>query len=1110
MRSTTLLLALFICFFSAIAQQTNTMQFTENKGQVVDMNNLSRSEIKYTSSIPQANLYFRNDGFSYVMVKTNMAANIEPKNILASGESSKDNSLFIHRIDVDFAGANEASVAKGVDEAKGYSNFYMGGASAMNVKQYKDLVYENIYNNIDLVFHSDNVKGVKYDIVIKPGGNPSDIKIKYTGADALEIKNEELRIKNSMGDIVESMPKVYQSINGKIVDVKAEYKLNGSILNFKLGTFNAAFSLTIDPWITYIGGSGWDYPAAIAKDNNGEVIVTGITYSNTFPVTAGAFQTAFGNGATDVFVIKYDANGNRLWATYYGGNDNDNAWGIATDANNNIFITGNTHSANFPVTGGAFQTVKAMHDDVFIVKLNATGTRQWAGFYGGDDPDYSYGIDVDLNNDVYIAGRTQSNNLPVTPGTFQTNFQGITDAFLAKFDGNNGNRLWGTYLGGIRYEGAFCVKVHNSNNIIVSGYSAGNFPVTVGAYQTNYGGGAIYGDAFVSKFNGTGNLLWATYLGGSDDDAGFGIDTDISGNVYAIGNTASTNFPFTAGAFQTAYGGGPMGSYWGDAYIVKFTPGGTCLWSTYLGGSSDEEGASIVIDDATSTLFVIGDTYSPDFPATSCAFRPTFQGSTGSEDNFIARFDLNGNRICSGFIGGTGHEDMLEGGGPHLVIDGAFIYFATATTSNFPVTPGAYQTTSGGGGVEGVVGKLCAASCGKDSLTVDFNANNTNVCAGAPIQFSDLSTTCDANGTSWLWHFPGASPSTSTSQNPAGVTYSAQGSYSVTLVVATPCGIDSAVKNNYIVISNAINASINGNNSICGGTATTLTAAGGGTYVWNDGSTTSSITVMPTSNTTFSVAVTNGSCVGTATINITVNQIPVANAGNDTAICKGQHAILTATGGNTFVWNTTATTASINVSPNISTSYTVTTANGNCSDVDSVNIVVLNTPLVNVSANITIVQGTSTTLSATGGGAYLWSPSTGISCVTCQNIIASPTETTLYYVIVTDANGCTTKDSVLVTVEIICADLFLPNAFSPDGDRQNDVFYLYGNCVSSMSLSIYNRWGEVVFETKNITDGWDGKFNNELMDAAVFSVQLKAILTNGDEVHKTGSLYLVR
>jgi len=504
------------------------LMFTQNMGQLVDMQQNLRSDVLFKGSGNGADIYLRKTGVSYVLTNLNEIANtidIEAEEARNSGKKHEavSHSMKLQRVDIDFEDCNLNAQIITAEQVEGYNNYYYAHCpdGILNVHSYNEVTAQNIYKNIDVKYYGGKQQGLKYDIVVNPGGNPNDIKIKYSGADNLKVEGSALKVESSLGEITEWMPRVYQNIDGKIVDVKAEYVLNGTTLNFELGTYNSQFPLIIDPWVSYFGGSGRDVGRSVTTDVSGNVIFTGYSLSTDLPVSTGAFQTVFGGfgnafwGTGDAFVTKMDMQGNLLWSTYYGGTSDDyGGYGITTDAAGNVIVTGNTISTNFPVGASGANTLHQntyggcssciSNGDVFLLKLDAGGQRLFATYYGGSNSDKGLDVTTDGNN-IYLYGCTNSPNNISSTGTFQPALKGSNDVFIAKFSAT-GVRAWATYVGG--------------------------------SFDDNYGGGG-------------------------------GIEyNSVSGNIYFSGTTTSMDFPSLAGFQMTKKVGF-------DNFLCSFSPAGT-------------------------------------------------------------------------------------------------------------------------------------------------------------------------------------------------------------------------------------------------------------------------------------------------------------------------------------------------------------------------------------------------------------------------------------------------------------------------------------------------------------------------------------------------------
>lgn len=394
------------------------------------------------------------------------------------------------------------------------------------------------------------------------------------------------------------------------------------------------------------------------------------------------------------------------------------------------------------------------------------------------------------------------------------------------------------------------------------------------------------------------------------------------------------------------------------------------------------------------------------------------------------------------------------------------------------------------------------------------NFGFSNVCFGDTAFFYDSSiyySYCPEY--KWIFGDPASGTAdTSYLKNPAHY-YSTPGTYTVTLTVSDYCDVITIQK---AIQVTQLNLLASGSTTICAGDSTTISVSGAVNYTWYpaqglSATTGSTVILFPTSNSTYTVAGDNGGgCKDTIFVSISVNQLPLVDAGNNDSVCPGQNAILVASGGISYMWNTGVTTNTLIVNPLITTVYTVTVSDGVCSNIDTARVVVYSPPNANAGNDETIAPGSSVTLNGSGGISYFWQPSQGLNCVTCQNPVATPTASTTYVLVVTDENGCTKSDVVIVNVESPCNDIYIPNAFSPNKDGQNDVYYIYGTCIKQFTLSIYNRWGEKIFITNNLSHGWDGFYKGSELNTDVFTFLFTAILNSGEEVVRVGTINLIR
>ncbi len=309
----------------------------------------------------------------------------------------------------------------------------------------------------------------------------------------------------------------------------------------------------------------------------------------------------------------------------------------------------------------------------------------WSTFLGGSGSDESYGIAVDRAGGIYLTGLTWSRDFPATFGAYRITHRDSSDAFVLKLDPGGGRILYATFLGGSSWDEGFGIAVDHEGSAYVGGRTgSADFPTTPGAFDGTYNGGR---DAFAAKLSPTGSVLeYATFLGGSDHDKAYGIAVDGGGHAYLTGWTRSGDFPVTAGAFRTVHGGRREE----DAFVVKLDPAGRLGYATFLGGSGEDWGCDIAVDDAGAAYLAIL-TYSVDFPTTQGAFDVTHNGS---REALVAKLDPTGSGLVyATFLGGRG-QDWGQG----IAVDDAGCAWVAGVTfsPDFPATPGSFDEVHNG------------------------------------------------------------------------------------------------------------------------------------------------------------------------------------------------------------------------------------------------------------------------------------------------------------------------------------------------------------------------------------------------------------------------------
>ncbi len=456
----------------------------------------------------------------------------------------------------------------GVDEIAARSNYLAGSdpsAWAVDVPMYRKIIYRDVYPGIDLAYYGDG--DLEFDFIVGPGADAGAIEIDFDGAASVELdKKGDLIVRTARAELKQLAPVIYQADNGSKRSVEGGYCLDGRSVGFWIGDYDASLPLVIDlvlAYSSYLGGSGYDRGIDIAVYAAGNAYVTGWTQSLDFPTTTGAFDTA-GGATTDIFVAKCDPSqagaASLVYATYLGGSGVEDGVGIAVYGNQ-AYVAGDSASTDFPTTAGAYQPAKAPQlpgsPDAFLTVLDSSGSSLvYSTYFGHTNGEETDAAAVDQNGNAYVTGRASSTGFP-TRNPVQTQNNGIFDVFVTKLD---------------------------------------------------------------SPKSGDASLVYSTYLGGFADESGRDIDVDFAGNAYVTGDTNSNDLVGTP-----QYDGypvvNPLSSSLGgsrDAFVSKLDPAGSALvYSTYLGGASDENGVALeggIVADTAANAYVTGTTGSVGLP----------------------------------------------------------------------------------------------------------------------------------------------------------------------------------------------------------------------------------------------------------------------------------------------------------------------------------------------------------------------------------------------------------------------------------------------------------------------------------------------------------------
>jgi hypothetical protein len=554
---------------------------------------------------------------------------------------------------LDFLGSDPGATLTARQRFAGKVNYLVGNDPAkwrQGLPTHAELLYGGLWPGIDMAVRGEGDK-LKYEFHLKPGSALDDVRLGYRGAEGLKVgAGGELLVQTSLGILKDAAPVSYQLIRGERVPVESRYELKGDGgYGFALGAYDPRYPLVIDPGLdysTFIGGNGVDRGEGIAVDGEGRAYVTGYTESADFPTTPGAFDTTHNGGVRDAFVTKFNARGSAIaYSTLLGGTNDDRGHGIAVDGMGNAYVTGGTGSLEFPTTTGAFDATHNAGVEAFVTKLNASGSALiFSTYLGGTEFDQGMGIAV-REGRAYVTGETasfdsSSSDFPTTPGAFDTSFNGGDinggDVFVTKLNAAGSALAYSTFLGGTKVDQGWGIAVDGEGRAHVTGQTASfdssssDFPTTPGAFDTSFNG---VRDAFVTKLNSSGSaLIFSTFLGGTNGAGGLGIAVR-EGRAYVTGETSSTDFPTTPGAFDTSFNGN------GDVFVTKLNAAGSRLaYSTFLGGTNQDFGSALagmgIAVDGEGRAYVTGSTNSADFPTTPGAFDTSYNGI---EDAFVTK-----------------------------------------------------------------------------------------------------------------------------------------------------------------------------------------------------------------------------------------------------------------------------------------------------------------------------------------------------------------------------------------------------------------------------------------------------------------------------------------
>jgi hypothetical protein len=610
-----------------------------------------------------------------------------------------------------FEGARPGVALEGEGRLPGVHSFFLGsdpGRWRQGLAGHASVLFQGLYEGIDLRVRG-TPRALEYDLLLRPGADPSRIVIRYEGAEGLSLEPDgSLRLATAAGDLRQRIPACWEeSPSGGRTPLEARFRpIDGLRCGFEIPGWRGVAPLVIDPgieWGTLLGGGNYDRAAAVAVAPDGSTIVVGESLSPDFPTTPGALDSTYNGSAPlpspfgDAVVSRLLPDGSGIvYSTYLGGTENDVGRTVALNSAGEALVSGWTGSPDFPTTAGSYDTTfnglgpgTNSGGDLFVVRLGASGTSLvYSTFVGGSDLEYTVSMALTPAGEPTVAGHVHSTDFPVTPGAYDTSFTLFSEAFVTRLNSAGTALVFSSFIGGGEEEYPYAMDVApNGETTIGGGTDSSDFPVTPGALDTTYNGGPAHlAEAFLTRFSADGSgLLFSTFLGSPGDEVAFALEVSASGSTTATGQTNSPLFPTTPGAIGTTH----AGLY--DVFVTRLaSTGATLVASTLLGGAGDEVGEGISLD-ASGAPTVVGRTGSTGFPVTAGAYA-TVHGA--SDDAFVARLSAPASVLYyASFLEGNSWESAhgveIAGSGSATVVGETFAF-------DFPTTPGAFDTTNGG------------------------------------------------------------------------------------------------------------------------------------------------------------------------------------------------------------------------------------------------------------------------------------------------------------------------------------------------------------------------------------------------------------------------------
>jgi gliding motility-associated-like protein len=1113
-----------------------------------------------------------------------------------------------HAYKVEFVGASDNVEIIPEKPLPTYNNYFIGNDTTQwqsNCKIFQAVTYKNIYPNIDVHYYT-NAGTLKYDIIVRPGGNVNDIVMKYDGADKMQVKNKELVVTTSVGETKELYPYTYQLQGDERVPLDCKYDLKDSIVRFKIKEHAEGSTIVIDPTLifsTFTGSTSdnWGYTATPGPD--GSFFAGGIVFGNGFPVSTGAFSQTFNSGVDDdriglgydISIIKFSASGSlRLYATYLGGNGNEQPHSMICDAQGNLIITGRSSSANFPVKPTSNSIYASTGYDIIVTKFTGDGTGIIGSIkIGGSNDDgvnirgkyvappagvaagagsirRNYGDDargeviLDASNNIIVASCTQSNDFPVKNTGIQTSFGGtFQDGVVLKFAPDLSSVIFSTYFGGTGDDACFTAAINPiTNNLYVGGSTTST---DLPGNKTGVISGANFGgvtDGYVTELKPDGSaIIKTTYVGTDGNDMLYGLEFDKDGFPYIMGSTTG-DWPVINANFSNP------GS---KQFIAKLQPDlSAYVYSTVFGTASSIPNISPVafLVDRCENVYVSGWGGSFDsndgYPSVGTTGLTTtanaIQTTTDGNDFYFFVLEKNANsQLFGSFFGQNGGFADHVDGGTSRFDDNGVIYQAICANcygegAVFPVTPGVWASTNGTGtqGCNEAAVKIAMnfAGLGAGIRTIGNGIVGDSIgCLPFTVEFVDTASVAKR----YIWNFNDGTIDTTTTIL-ISHTFNSTGVFTVMLIAedSSKCNIRDTVYKHIKVSTNSANldfsyAKVGACDQLNYQFTNLSTDVTGSFYpkafVWNygDGSPNDTLGLTDINTHTFP-------SVGSYDVTLCVIDSSVCNAPNCVSKIIRVASAVTAQiatpptgcapysaafgnaslGGTNFTWNfgdpsSGVLDTSTAISPvhvfNDTGTYTIKLIaydNNTCNKVDSTTSTIRLFPKPSAQFSWSPdppINNTPTVFTNTSIGAtkYFWDFDENSNTSTEFQPVYQFNFTTTFHVCLQATNDYGCSDTTCQDIKAIVTSLLdVPNAFTPGKPGNNSIIKVMGFGIGIMDWKIYNRWGQLVFESTDKEIGWDGTYKGVLQPMDVYTYTLQVQYTDNKLYTKTGDITLIR